>query len=164
MKISNPKDLFVLLLSELWQGAESANQFFQELVPFVQEREVKEALEARIFLSGKIIETLTQCFTLIGEKPVPLSGRFQEMFVENFRAQLDEIKSPEVRHLFILAKANTLLHLRIGEYMALIAAADVAGHYGVGTLLESCLADKLAFAERVRRLMQKRREAMNATA
>jgi ferritin-like metal-binding protein YciE len=164
MKVSNPKELFVLLLSNLWQGAERINKFFQELVPFIQEREVKEALEARIFLSGKITETLTQCFTLIGEKPVPSSGRFQEIFVEDFRMQLGEIQSPEIRHLFILAKANTLLHLRIGEYMALIAAADAAGHYGVGALLESCLADKLAFAERVRRLIQKRREVTRAAA
>ena len=164
MKVSNPKELFVLLLSDLWQGAERINKFFQELVPFIQEREVKEALEARIFLSGKTTETLTQCFTLIGEKPVPPSGRFQEMFVEDFRMQLGEIQSPEIRHLFILAKASSLLHLRIGEYMALIAAADAAGHYGVGALLESCLADKLAFAERVRRLIQKRREVTRAAA
>lgn len=37
--------------------------------------------------------------------------------------------------------------------MALVAAADVAGHYGVGVLLESGLADKLAFVERTRRLI-----------
>jgi hypothetical protein len=29
--------------------------------------------------------------------------------------------------------------------MALIAASAVAGHYGVGLLLEICLADKLVF-------------------
>jgi len=28
------------------------------------------------------------------------------------------------------------------------------GHYGVGVLLESCLADKLAFVERTRRLIR----------
>jgi len=30
----------------------------------------------------------------------------------------------------------------------------VTGHFGVGVLLESCLADKLAFAERTRRLIR----------
>jgi hypothetical protein len=49
-----------------------------------------------------------------------------------------------------------LLHLRIGEYVALIAAADLTGHYGVGVLLETCLADKLAFVERTRRLIRER--------
>jgi len=29
--------------------------------------------------------------------------------------------------------------MRIGEYVALIAAADMTGDYGVGVLLESCL-------------------------
>jgi ferritin-like metal-binding protein YciE len=164
MKVSNPKELFTLLLSDLAQGAELAGKFFQELVPVVQEQEVKETLEARVFLSGKITETLAHCFTLIGEKPVPVNGGILKLFVEGFQKQLGEMQSPEVRQLFILAKVDTLLHLRIGEYKALIAVADAAGHYGVGTLLESCLADKLAFAERIRRIIQRRREVMKAAA
>ncbi|HKQ04550.1 MAG TPA: DUF892 family protein [Blastocatellia bacterium] len=164
MKVSNSKELFVLLLSDLWQGAERANQFFQELVPFVQDRDIQEALEARVFLSDKITETFSASFKLIGEKPVLLNGRMLEMFVENFRAQLGEIQPVDARHLFILARTNALLHLRIGEYMALIAAADATGHYSVGALLESCLAEKFAFAERLRRLTQIRRAVMKATA
>ena len=75
-------------------------------------------------------------------------------FVEDFRKQLDEIQGPVARHVFILAKVNHLTHLRVGEYVALVATADLAGHYGVGVLLESCLADKLAFVERNRRLIR----------
>ena len=51
-------------------------------------------------------------------------------------------------------KAIHLTHLRIAECAALVAAADVTGHYGVGVLLESCLADKLAFVERTGRLIR----------
>jgi ferritin-like metal-binding protein YciE len=54
-----------------------------------------------------------------------------------------------------LAKASHLVHLRIGAYMVLAAAADLTGNWGVGVLLESCLADELAFAERTRRLIRK---------
>jgi len=36
----------------------------------------------------------------------------------------------------------------------LIAASDLTGHYAVGVLLESCLADNLAFVERTRRLIR----------
>ena len=56
-------------------------------------------------------------------------------------------------------KANQLIDLRISEYKALIAAADLSGHYGVRVLLESCLADKIAFVERTRRLIQSTAEA-----
>ena len=59
----------------------------------------------------------------------------------------------------ILAKANHLIHPRIGEYVAMIAMADMTGHYGVGVLLESCFADKLAFVERARRLIRNLIEA-----
>jgi len=36
----------------------------------------------------------------------------------------------------------------------LVAAADITGHYRTGVLLESCLADKLAFVERTRRMIR----------
>ena len=82
-----------------------------------------------------------------------------EVFLEDFRKELAEIQNPAAKALFVLIKANHLTHLRIAEYVALIATADLTGHYGVGVLLESCLADKLAFVERNRRLIRKVVEA-----
>ena len=91
---------------------------------------------------------------MIGEKPVQLSGRLQEVFAEDFRRELAEIQNPIAKHLFVLAKASHLVHFRIAELLALVAAADMTGHNAVGVLLESCLADKLAFVERTRRLIR----------
>ena len=91
---------------------------------------------------------------MIGEKPVKLSGRLHDIFIEDFKRELSEIQSPAARHLYILAKVVHLAHLRIAEYVMLIGAADLAGHYGVGVLLESVLADKLAFLERDRRIIR----------
>jgi ferritin-like metal-binding protein YciE len=154
MSVKNPKEFFVALLSELRQGSERTTKIFQEISQVAQNPDIKEALEARAFVSDKVLATLDQCFKLIGEQPVKLSGRMHDMFVEDFRKELAEIESPVARHLFILAKANHLIHLRIAEYVTLIAAADMTGHYGVGVLLESCLADTLAFVERTRRLIR----------
>ena len=154
MAIKNPKELFVFMLSDLRQGAERATKIFQEIGQAAQNPDIKEALQARVFVSNKILATLDEAFKLIGEKPMQMSGRLLDVFAEDFKRELAEIQSPEAKHLFILAKANHLMHLRIGEYVALIEAADVTGHYGVGVLLESCLADKLAFAERTRRLIR----------
>ena len=154
MSVKNPKEFFVVLLSELRQGNERTTKIFQEISQVAQNPDIKEALEARAFVSDKVLATLDQCFKLIGEQPVKLSGRMHDIFVEDFRKELAEIESPVARHLFILAKANHLIHLRIAEYVTLIAAADMTGHYGVGVLLESCLADTLAFVERTRRLIR----------
>ena len=156
MPVNNPREVFVMLLSDLRQGAERTTKIFQEIGQHVQDQDIKEALEARVFVSNKILDTLDECFKRIGEKPVKVSGRLHDVFAEDFRRELAEIQSPEARHLFILARANQLIHLRIGEYVALIAAADLTGHYGVGVLLESCLADKLAFVERTRRLIREK--------
>jgi len=154
MTAKNPKDVFMHLLSDVRQGTERTTKIFQEISQLAQDPDVKEALEARVFISDQILARLDQCFKLIGEQPVKLSGRLHDVFVEDFRKEVAEIQSPAARRLFILAKAIHLIHLRMAEYVALTAAADITGHYAVGILLESCLADKLAFAERMRRLIR----------
>lgn len=154
MQVKDPKELFVMLLSDVRRGTERTTQIFKEMSGVAQDPDIREALEARVFVSDKILATLDECFRLIGEQPMKLSGRLHDIFVEDFRKELGEMQSPAARHLFILAKINQLIHLRIAEYMALIATADLTGHYAVGLLLETCLADKLAFAERSRRLIR----------
>ena len=154
MATRSPKEVFVHLLSDVRQGTERSATVFQEMTQMAQDPDVKEALEARVFVTSQILARLDQCFKLIGEQPAKLSGRLHDVFVEDFRKELAEIQSPAAKRLFILAKAIHLIHFRIAEYVALTAAADLTGHYGVGVLLESCLADKLAFVERTRRLIR----------
>jgi ferritin-like metal-binding protein YciE len=154
MSVRNPKELFVRMLSDLYHGSERTTKIYEELSEVAQDSNVKEALQSRVFLQEKILSTLDRCFKLIGEKPVPQSGRLQEVFVEDFRRELAEIQNPAAKALFVLIKANHLIHFRMAEYVALIAMADVTAHFGVGVLLESCLADKLAFLERTRRLIR----------
>ena len=154
MQMKTPKEVFVVLLSDLRQGAERSQKIYEELGQAAQDPQIKEALDAREFISTQILSRLDECFRLIGEKPMKGSSRLHDVFVEDFRKELNEIQSPLARRIFILAKASRLMHLRIGEYVALIAAADVTKHPAVGVLLESCLADKLAFAERTKRLIR----------
>lgn len=154
MPIKTPRELFVYMLSNLRQGTERATKLVQEFTQNVQDPDIKEALEARIFVSQKILDTLDQVFKITGEQPVRVSGRLFDAVAEDFRSELAEIQGPQVRNLYILAKANQVLHLRIAEYRSLVAAADLSGHFAVGVLLETCLADKLVFVERTNRLLQ----------
>lgn len=156
MPNKNPEEIFVLLLSNLRHGAEQSTRFYQELSSIIQDQDIKEALESRSFITSQILDKIDECFRLIGEKPVKPTGRLYEIFAEDFRKEINEIQSPRAKRLYALAKLNHLINLRKGEYVALIAAADLTGHYGVGVLLESCLADKLAFGERIRRFMRER--------
>jgi ferritin-like metal-binding protein YciE len=151
MAMQDPKELFVKLLSDLRQNEEKTTNILQELGDAVEDPDIKEAIESRVFLKNQTLSTLDQCFKLIGEKPVKVNDRLHDIFVEDFRRELAAIESPLAKILYIVAKANHLMHLRMGEYVALIAMADVTTHYGVGMLLESCLADNRAFIERTRR-------------
>ena len=154
MSVKTPKELFVLMLSDLRHGAERSHHIYEELGKAAQEPEIKEALDAREFISSQILSRLDECFRLIGEKPVARNQPLYDVFVEDFRRDLKEIQSPLVRKMFVLSKASRLMHLRVGEYIALIAAADMLDHPAVGVLLESCLADKMAFVERTKRLIR----------
>jgi len=154
MAARTPEEVFLILLSDARNNTERSAKMYREISGMAENPDVKEALEARAFISEKNLEALDRCFEMIEEKPVKLSGRLQEVFAEDFKRELSEIQSPAARHLYILAKATHLAHLRLAEYAMLVAAADVTGHYGVGVLLESVLADKLAFLERDRRLVR----------
>src|SRR3974390_3765808 len=153
MPIKNPKELFVNLLSHVRHETERSAAIYKELSEAAQNPEIQEALAARAFVSQRNLEKLDEAFKLIGEKPVSVTGTLHDVFVEDFRRELGEIQSPEARRLFVLAKANHLSHTRTAEYATLVAASNVSGHHGVGVLLESCLADHLAFSERTRRLI-----------
>ncbi len=156
MPITTAKDVFVALLSDVRHGAERSQRIYEELGQASEDPEIKKALDARDFISKQILARLDECFRLIGEKPVKTTGRLQDVFLEDFRRELVEIRSPLARRIFILARASRLMHLRIGEYTALIAASDIMGNPAVGVLLESCLADKLAFVERTKRVIRER--------
>jgi ferritin-like metal-binding protein YciE len=162
MPVNSPKELFVRMLSDVRQRTEKATKIYEQLSEVAQDPNIKEALQSRAFLQDKILSSLDRCFELIGEKPVALSGRLHEVFVEDFKRELAEIQAPAAKALFVLIKANHLMHMAIAEYVALIAMSDVSGHFGVGVLLESCLADKLAFVKRTRRLIRHAIEAKHA--
>jgi ferritin-like metal-binding protein YciE len=153
--MQDPKELFVKLLSDVRQNEEKTASALQELSGAVEDPDIKEAIESRVFLKNQTINTLDRCFKLIDEQPQKMTGRAQDVFIEDFRRELGEIKGPLARTLFIAAKVNHLMHFRIAEYVSLVAMADVTGHHAIGSLLESCLADKLAFVERNRRAIRR---------
>jgi hypothetical protein len=49
MSIRNPRELFVLMLSDLRQGTERTTKIFEEVSQIVEDPNIKEALEARMF-------------------------------------------------------------------------------------------------------------------
>lgn len=154
MPVKTPKELFVMLLTDVRQGAAKAEKIYEEIGQLVQDPQIKEALQARAFVSGKVLATLDECFRILGEQPAKLTGRLQEVLIEDFRSELAEIQGPGARRIFALMKLNHLAQFRVSEYRALIAAAEAVGNYRVSLLLETCLADKLTFVERTQHFLK----------
>ncbi len=154
MPAKNPKELFLLLLSEMKWNQEKTTKFFQEILPFAQELEIKQAIEARIFVHDKMLATIDKCFQMIGEQPLKLTGKLHDIFVEDFTREIGEIQQPVLRHLFILAKLNHLIHFRLAELKVLVTMADITNHFGIGLLLETLMADQIALIERNQRIIK----------
>jgi ferritin-like metal-binding protein YciE len=154
MATKTPKDVFVALLSNARQNTERTTGLFKEMSQLVEDPDAKEGLESRVFVSDKVLSQIDQCFKLLGEQPVKVASQAQDALAEEFRKELADIQSPPARRFFVLTKAIQFTHLRIAEFLALTAAADLTGHFGIGVLLESCLADTLVFVERTRRLIR----------
>lgn len=121
-----PKERFLILLSHAREATEKARKYVMNSCQTAQDPQVKVALEARAsFL--KVFSLSSISLRLSENRPVKLSGRLQEIFLEDLRKELNEIQSPAARRLFVLAELVHLAHLRIGEYAALVAAADATG-------------------------------------
>src|SRR6516225_7511898 len=101
------------MLSELRHGTERSQKIYQELAQAAQNPEIKEAVDARELISSQVMSRLDQCFKLIGEKPVKVNERLHDVFIEDFRRELNEIQLPLARKIFILAKASHVVHLQI---------------------------------------------------
>jgi ferritin-like metal-binding protein YciE len=155
MPIKNPKELFVKLLSDYRQYEERLTYACKELREVAMDPSAKESLDSLLFLEDKTLATIDQCFKLIGEQPVKFNERMYDIFLEDFRKEVNEMQSPAAKLLYITAKANHLIHLRLGELGTLVAMSEISGNSGIGLLLESVLATKLTFIERTRRKIRK---------
>src|SRR6266699_5731069 len=100
MPVKNPRELFVMLLSDVRQNTEWSAKFFQEISQQAQDPEVKEAMESRAWITEKDLSAIDRCFQMIGERPVQLSGRLEEVFVEDFRKEVTEIQNPVAKSVF----------------------------------------------------------------
>jgi len=151
MAFNNPKELFVKMLSDVREYESNLSTSFKELRENVQDQDLKDTLDSLIFLRDKNVATLDQCFKLTGQQPVKTEDTISNMFIENFRKEWTEIQSPFAKTLFAFTKITHLVNFRISEYMVLIAMSKKSEYRGIGLLLESILAPKIAFLEHSRR-------------
>ena len=88
MPVKNPQEVFLVLLSNARHHTERTADFYREVSQKAENPDVKEALEARALIADKNLETLDQCFEMIEQKPVQLTGRMQEVCVDDFNENL----------------------------------------------------------------------------
>jgi ferritin-like metal-binding protein YciE len=139
-----------MLLTNARQNTQRSIKMYQEISLQAQDPDIKEALEARAWIVEKDLSAIDRCFELMREHPAEMSGRSQDVFVSDFRKELTEIENRAAKDIFILSRAERFNQARVAEYEVLVEAADLSGHYAIGILLESCVAQMNVFAKRTR--------------
>ena len=56
MPVRDPKEVFLVLLSNVRQGAERGAKIYQEISQLAQAPDIKEALDARAFISDQTVD------------------------------------------------------------------------------------------------------------
>jgi hypothetical protein len=84
------------MLRELRHGAERSQKIYHELGEAAQNPEIREALDARELVSSEMLDRLDVCFSLIEEKPAKVNQRLHEVFIEDFRRELNEVQGPSL--------------------------------------------------------------------
>src|SRR5690348_18357777 len=105
MPVKNPKEMFVIVLSHARHGTERSAAIYKEMSELAQNSEIQQALAARASLSQQTLEKIDEAFKLIAEKPVTVTGRLHDIFVEDIRKEPTKIQSPKTRLPLALAKA-----------------------------------------------------------
>jgi ferritin-like metal-binding protein YciE len=75
MPAKDPKDVFLMLLSHVRQGTERATKFYDEIGDIAKDPEIKEAIEARAFVSKSVLARLDECFRILGDSAIWRLGR-----------------------------------------------------------------------------------------
>jgi len=155
LAIQSAEDLFMMMLSNVRSREERSLQIMQEMSSHAQDPDVKKVLDTRAFLTKESISNLDECFRLLGKQPMPQTHtRMEEVLVEDFRRELNEIQSPGLRTLYVLHKIRELVHLQTAAYGGLIAMAEFTGNISVSALLETNLASRKVFIDRTRELLR----------
>ncbi len=154
MPIKSAKEVCIFLLSDIYYTVARETAIYREMNQLIQDPDVKAAVESRAFLSENTVNTLDECFKILKHLPMKTSGKLRDIFMEDFKKEFNEVQTPVAKGLFVLAKIQHLTHFRIGEYAALVAAADTTGEHAAALLIESCLAQHLVFAERTRHIIR----------
>ena len=82
---STPKEVFLMLLSNVRNETERQSTIYQEIGKHAEEPEIKEAIESTGFrVQDGFLAKLDECFRIIGEKPGTSTGPATRNFPRGF--------------------------------------------------------------------------------
>jgi ferritin-like metal-binding protein YciE len=156
MPVQSAEDLFIKTLSGLHSAETRTKAICDELVQMAQEPEVKGWFALTSYLEGQHVTNIEQCFKILGKQPEKVESRWVDVFAENFKNTWNEIQTPQMKAIYLLATIRKIQNFHIAEYGTLAVMAGFAGYDGVALLLERNREDKISYIERANEMLASR--------
>ncbi|HZT92633.1 MAG TPA: DUF892 family protein [Gaiellaceae bacterium] len=142
-KISNPRDLLVLLLGELlFVERRLADAVIDELASQVRDEELRGALREHREETKRHVERVETAFRLIAVAPTSNLTRPFESAVSQHDELQTSITEAGLGDVFHAQSALHTEHWEIAAYTAVIAVAEAMGHDDAARTLRDSLEDE----------------------
>jgi ferritin-like metal-binding protein YciE len=166
MPVKSVQDLLLNELRDLYDAEKQLVKALPKVAKAASSEQLRQAIQEHLEETKSQVERLEDAFARLD---TPARGKRCEAMrglVEEASQMMEEIKTPQVLDVALIAGAQKVEHYEIAGYGSARALADACGHQEVAQLLEETLEEEKAADQKLNQiaLSQVNRAALEAAA
>ena len=142
MPVKTVHDLFVEELRDVYHAEKQLARALPKMAKAASSDKLRQAIELHKEQTDGQIERLEQVFESLDERKRGKRCEAMEGLIEEAQEIMEEVKSPEVRDVALIAAAQKVEHYEIASYGTLRALAEAMGHDDAEKLLAQTLEEE----------------------
>ena len=142
MPVKTTHDLLVEELRDLYHAEKQLQKALPKMAKASSSNKLRQAFEHHLEQTNGQVERLEQVFEKLDTRSRGKRCEAMEGLVEEAKEMMEEIKTPEVLDVALIAGAQKVEHYEIAAYGSARALAEAMGHKEVAQLLDDTLAEE----------------------
>ena len=138
-KISNPRDLLVEELKDLYSAENQLVKALPKMAKAATSEELREAFETHLQQTEEQVQRLEQIGKKLGESMKGKKCKAMEGLVEEGKEIIEEDMEPSILDLALIGAAQKVEHYEIAGYGTARTLAEIAGEDQVAKILQETL-------------------------
>jgi ferritin-like metal-binding protein YciE len=142
MPVKTAHELFVEQLRDMYHAEKQLAKALPKVAKAASSDKLRQAIEHHKEQTEAQIERLEQVFESLDERKRGKRCEAMEGLIEEAQEMIEEIKTPEVRDVALIAAAQKVEHYEIASYGTLRSLAESMGHKDAEKLLAQTLEEE----------------------